>query len=294
MSPPSSRQPASRLGTSVRAACAAAGLAGLLVALPWGLAVTIGSPVPGLSDLVAGDVSDAAVIAVLASVTWLAWAQFALAVVVETVSIVAHAPIRQGIPGVLPGQQHLARALVTAVFVLIPALSPIANAATAHAATATASVTATLRSGSPETTKGSVHASSSIPAAAPTSQGERAYGQASSEVAQDAMRPRVRTYAVTADGPGTYWDLAQVYLGGVRAVRAYQRPDLAVTVQPLPQPGLVRVSQVVQVHVQTAPAGNLHRDLLVPMLLAIAHTATISVRTDTLRWSPAPTGRGLR
>lgn len=195
----------SRTGATLRALGSLAGLTGLLAGVPLLLLATIGNPIPGLQDLIAGDVSDSAVIAVLAGVTWLYWAQFALAVVVETVSILVHAPIHRRIPGVLPSQQHVARALVTAVLVLIPAFGTLTGAAqAAQASTVTGSqptATATLQP-----------SEGHRPSAARTTQPKRnAASQAGSQ--QDQAKRPARTHTVTADGPATYWDLAETYLG---------------------------------------------------------------------------------
>src|SRR5690349_11179816 len=93
----------------------------LLVGYPVVLATTIGNPFPGLNDLIAGDLSDRAVISVLVSVTWLAlgvaWLQFTTAVLVDIFCRLARIPLPHRIVGVLPGQQHLARGLVAAVLV---------------------------------------------------------------------------------------------------------------------------------------------------------------------------------
>lgn len=93
----------------VRALAAGLLLLALLAAVPAGLAGTIGNPTGALPDLLAGDLSDTALIGLLAGVAWAGWAQFAVATVVELVSAVRAAPMPRPIPGVLTGQQQLAR-----------------------------------------------------------------------------------------------------------------------------------------------------------------------------------------
>jgi nucleoid-associated protein YgaU/DNA-binding SARP family transcriptional activator len=184
---------ASRIGAAVRAVAALACLTLLIAGWPTLLALTIGNPVPGLQDLAVGDVSDTAVIAVLASITWVAWAQFTLAVLVEAVTLAARTPFPRRIPGVLPSQQHLARTLVTAVLVLIPAVSTFTGAAQAAQASTVAAApaaTATLQ-----------------PAGQPDSP------QATSPDSRARATTPTRTHTVTAQGPATYWDLAEAYLG---------------------------------------------------------------------------------
>ena len=51
----------------------------LLIGVPWLLTTTIGNPLRWWPDLLAGDVSNQVVLAALAAVLWLAWAQFAVA-----------------------------------------------------------------------------------------------------------------------------------------------------------------------------------------------------------------------
>ena len=104
----------------VRAAASAIASIALLVGLPWLLWTTIGNPLDHLPDLLAGDVNDHVVLAALAAVVYLAWAQFAVAFLVELVSAIRRTPIPRRIPGVFAGQQGLARALVTGALLLLP------------------------------------------------------------------------------------------------------------------------------------------------------------------------------
>src|SRR6478672_149403 len=101
------------------AASAIASLA-LLIGVPWLLSSTIGNPLDQLPDLMAGDVNDHVVLAALATALYVAWAQFAVAFVVELVSAVRRTPMPRHIPGVFAGQQGLARALVSGALLLLP------------------------------------------------------------------------------------------------------------------------------------------------------------------------------
>ena len=179
--------PRPRLKATIRALGAGIGLLLLLGVLPYLFAVTIGDPRPGWRDLLAGDASDTAVIAVLATITWLAWAQFALAVLAEIAAVLIRVPVPARIPGVLPGQQQMARAMVSAVFMLVPVLSPLT--AQAHAAT--------------------LPAATATPTAGPTPTVGQHPGSSSSSV--KTVPHQVIT--IHTDGPGTYWDLAATYLG---------------------------------------------------------------------------------
>ena len=111
----------------------------LLVGVPWLLVVTIGNPLDRLPDLLAGDVNDHVVLASLAAVVWLAWAQFAVAFIVEVISAVRRTPMPARIPGVFAVQQGLARALINGVLLLLPiTVATVAPAGQALAMTAAA------------------------------------------------------------------------------------------------------------------------------------------------------------
>ena len=165
----------------------------LLAGVPWLLSVTIGNPLDRLPDLLAGDVSDQVVLAALATVVWLAWAQFLVAFLVEFISAVRRTPMPARIPGVFAVQQGLARALINGVLLLLPitvATVAPAGQALAMTATATPAVVASV------TTQAAV---------------------------QDAGRavPRVatETVTVTEGGARTWWDLAAEHLGDGAAWR---------------------------------------------------------------------------
>src|SRR5664279_168426 len=92
----------------------------LLIGVPWLLTTTIGNPLRWWPDLLAGDVSNQVVLAALAGVLWLAWAQFAVAFAVELASAARRTPMPARIPGVFAVQQGLARALINGALLLLP------------------------------------------------------------------------------------------------------------------------------------------------------------------------------
>ena len=96
----------------LRALAAVPVLLGLVVGVPLLLAHTIGNPLHGWADLKAGDINDGVIIDVLAAITYLAWAQFAVSVVVELVAAIRRTPMTARLPFVFSGQQHLAHNLV--------------------------------------------------------------------------------------------------------------------------------------------------------------------------------------
>jgi hypothetical protein len=104
----------------------------LTAGFPVALALTIGNPLDGWDGLRAGDVSDDVLLDVLAAVAWVAWACFVWDVIAE-ILILAAGFTSPRFRGVLPGTQHLAHALVTAVFLVLPSTAPVlGGGSTAH------------------------------------------------------------------------------------------------------------------------------------------------------------------
>nr|WP_269810002.1 LysM peptidoglycan-binding domain-containing protein [Kineosporia rhizophila] len=165
----------------------------LVIGVPWGLSLT-GSPVEGLQALRVGDVSDTAIIAVLQCITWVAWAQIALAIVVDLVSVLIRVPMPTRVPGVLGGQQRLARALVGALILAAPLSGPLAAQAAPVSASAPISQTFTPQPLS------DLHV---------TAKGHQAGGS------QDSIRQKEPQFSVTITDRGsqTLWDLAEEHLG---------------------------------------------------------------------------------
>ena len=177
-----------------RALGAAVVLLVLLIGVPVVLAATIGNPLDGWSDLKAGDISDTAVIDILAAVAWIAWAQFALATVVEALTRLSRVRTPRRIPGVFAGQQHLARALIAAVFILTPTVAGIVAPVASFATPA------------PVVASASVHV-------APAPKPAAAEHQATRLVEQRAPASTHEYVVPASGGPGTYWALAEHYLG---------------------------------------------------------------------------------
>ena len=69
-------------------------LVATVIGIPGLLAVTIGNPLRGWPDLAAGDLSDTALIDVLAAVAYVPWAQFAIAVLLEAIAATTRAQWR--------------------------------------------------------------------------------------------------------------------------------------------------------------------------------------------------------
>ncbi|HET9656956.1 MAG TPA: LysM peptidoglycan-binding domain-containing protein [Kineosporiaceae bacterium] len=176
----------------LRAAAALAALLGLLAGIPATLAATVGDPLRAWPDLLAGDLSDRVVIAVMAAVAYLAWAQFALAVAVELAAGLARVRVPVRLPGVFAGQRQLAHALVAAAFLLTPAT---AIAAPAHPGTAVAA-----------------QAVATTPAVFTTTEQATA-AEHDDRRAGPQQAPATTSYVIRGDGPGTYWDLAEHFLG---------------------------------------------------------------------------------
>lgn len=202
---------------SLRALGAFLALTALVVGIPAALLLTIGNPTAGLHDLFAGDVSDRALISVLAAVAWLAWAQFAVAVLLELASAVRGTPLPRRLPGLLPGQQDLARALVTALL-LVPigggALMPTVSLANGPASAV--SMTASPKQ---------------LPDAVPMALRTPVVSGVGIYAAQARPDATAVPYTV-GDGPVTLWDIAETHLGaGERWHEIWQLS------KDLPQPG---------------------------------------------------------
>ena len=154
--------------------------AALLVGVPWGLRVMAGNPLDRLPDVLAGDTSSSVILAVLAAVLWVAWAQFVVAFAVELVSALRRTPVPARIR--FPGfgvQQGLARALISGALLLAPvATTTIAPAAAVMAMPSPVAAASIVMD---------THAQAPAPVGA--------------------------TVTVTAEGPRTWWDLAVTHLG---------------------------------------------------------------------------------
>lgn len=185
------------------------GLIGLLilltlaVGLPLVLAGTIGNPLHSWSSISAGDMSDQNVIAIMAAVAYLAWATFALAVLVElgetAAATITRRPRRDLRIPLLGVQQDLARTLIAAALLLAPAvISMVGPAAAAFAAQPPA---ATSTSTAPQATP--------VPAA-----GAADWAVATPSARTAAPVSSTSTYRIPAEGGmRSYWALAQHYLG---------------------------------------------------------------------------------
>ncbi|WP_169312504.1 LysM peptidoglycan-binding domain-containing protein [Nakamurella multipartita] len=162
----------------------------LLCGLPWLLVAAVGNPLRHWPDLVAGDISNQVILAALACLAWILWAQFAVAFLVELASAIRRTPMPARIPAVLASQQWLARALVNGVLLLLPVtVSSVAPAGQALAMTAAL----------PSTPASSI---------APADRG-----------GPTTPSSAVATVVVAADGARTWWDLAERHLGDGAAWR---------------------------------------------------------------------------
>ncbi len=161
--------------TVLRALAAVVVLVAVVAGMPVLLATTVGNPWHSWPDLIAGDLSDTVLVAVLAALAYLAWAQFAVAVIVELVAAALRRrrPVR--LVGIFPAQQRLAHTLVAAVF----ALGPLASTPTLAHTIPDAAPTATV---------------ATAPASLPSTRTPRA-----------STAPTPPSYVITAGGPGTYW-----------------------------------------------------------------------------------------
>jgi nucleoid-associated protein YgaU len=208
---------------TIRALAAGLMLAALLLGVPVLLAATVGNPLAGLPDLLAGDITDAVVIDVLAVVALLAWVQFAIAVAAEVVAAMRQAPMPR-VPGVFAGQQQLAHALVAAALLTTPAMSAMTTTpppSTAYSAPATpAAHTAATTPTSPgggtvasQDPQAAIHLSRlrSVQLTGPDGTDRSTGPSVASATTQPAPGPAA--VVIGDSGSGTLWDLAVAHLG---------------------------------------------------------------------------------
>lgn len=175
----------------------AAGLLGaaltlvLLIGPPWVLSTFVGSPVPSswpdldtFRSVATVGVADTFVVTTLAVIVWIAWAQFAIAIVIEMLAAVRRRPpVRLPL---LPGTQPLAARLVATALLLITALQPRPLAAAAPLDVAVATVAPAAIEDEPRPVQASTPARVDVPAS---------------------------TQTIVAGERDSWWSLAETHLG---------------------------------------------------------------------------------
>lgn len=200
----------------IRQGGAIVALLALLAGVPWVMAATIGNPLTGWGALKAGDLSDSVVIDVLAAVVWVAiwvaWFQFAVAVV-AAVRTAVRAPRRPVAGGAWATQPDLSAARVPGEFTGIPHLARWLVAAALLVGTAASIASAPASAFAAGPAKAPVAAVAPVRAAAPSATSTSAAH--SHIVAAQPSGASTRTYVVPRDGsgPDTYWDIAATMLG---------------------------------------------------------------------------------
>jgi hypothetical protein len=180
----------------LRGLAAACLLLATVVGLPVALATTIGDPLHSWPSLTAGQLSDADVMAILGAVFWLAWLSFVIPATLEIALTVCaritRRPARHIQLPLLASQQNLARHLVAAVLLLLPAQSATGAAAPARSAVAATIQTTQTAWTTPTTTPSEPHTI-----------GDRSHAH-----------DNERTYVIPdIGGMRSYWALAEHYLG---------------------------------------------------------------------------------
>ncbi|MBW3647673.1 MAG: LysM peptidoglycan-binding domain-containing protein, partial [Actinobacteria bacterium] len=269
-----------RMGRGARAFAALLVLVASLTALPAALAVTIGNPLVVLPDVLAGDITDAVLIALLASLAWVAWAQFALAVLAELVAVAIRTPLPRGVPGVLSGQQQLARSLVNAVFLLGPLTA---------STLLTPAAFSTLPAASPVSSTAAVTAETGLASPGPTAVHAPTTPTGTPAVADAEPAEPTTEYTIpSGDGPATLWDIAAAHLGaGERWQEIWQlnegraQPDGAV----MSSPRRLLPGWTVLVPTSTTPAVPAGVEVLVEPGDTLSDLAAEHARTAD--WQPA-------
>ncbi|HWC36423.1 MAG TPA: LysM peptidoglycan-binding domain-containing protein [Mycobacteriales bacterium] len=122
--------------TRMRGALSAVLLLAATIGLPLALATTVGNPLHSWPSLRAGQLSDTDMIAILATIFWIAWLSFAVPALLE-ISLAVRAritrrPLRELRIPMLGSQQDLARNLISAVLLLLPAQTATGVPAASH------------------------------------------------------------------------------------------------------------------------------------------------------------------
>lgn len=190
----------------IRGAIAGLILLGATIGLPVLLAATVGNPLHDRHDwhsVLSGNLSDTDAIDLLAAVFYLAWASFVIPVAVEIVTVltgwIGHRPPRQVRLPLLGPQHDLARVLVGAVLLLLPA-AIAATAPSTHA---------------PITPPPATLLSADTSWSAPPGTGSQPAVSGDQRLpATGQTTPPARTYVIPAvGGMRSYWALAEHYLG---------------------------------------------------------------------------------
>ncbi len=193
----------------------------LVLGIPAGLLAVAGNPldaaVPGVGDLLRPD-DGSLFLTVLVAVGWLAWATFAVSVLVETAAALRGRPAPH-LPA-LRLQQHAVAALVGAAAVLFTAAGPAVTAAPAAAATRHVTVFAVAAASPARGHDPHPTATTGTQQAVPTTDGPAAAAR---------QHPRHRTHTVAAGE--SLWSIAEHELGdgarfGEIAALNYASPQL--------------------------------------------------------------------
>lgn len=102
-----------------KAVGAVVALAALLIGVPVLLIATVGNPWPPEGLVLTAPLTDNAIIGMLATATWVMWAQLVVCVIGETIEATRERHQDISLPGVLGLQRQLARALVGAIIVAV-------------------------------------------------------------------------------------------------------------------------------------------------------------------------------
>jgi DNA-binding SARP family transcriptional activator len=185
-----------RTATRLRGLTAAILLLAAVIGLPTALAGTVGDPLQSWPSLMGGQLSDTDVIAILAAVFWLAWLSFVIPAMLEMIlairTRITHRPARHIRIPLLGGQQDLARHLIAAVLLLLPAHSAAGSAPLVRGHPATNVAISTAAWTVPATPRSAHHNGDHR---------TRATGRERSYVIPDV------------GGMRSYWALAEHYLG---------------------------------------------------------------------------------
>lgn len=210
----STRAPARRAATIQRGLLALVVLALLAAGPPAALLAFVGNPVPKYA-MIGGQLTDQAVIGLLAAVVWFAWAQLMLAVLIEAAAAVRGAPLPRRIP-LTGAQQYLARRLVLAVAFLLAGGAAM-SATTAAAGPAVAAVAPSVPGAPVPDLMYTQNIAARGSVVAPTAEpGNAVHDRSTTRRAADRADKPGKWYVVKPPHGGnhdTLWDIADRHLG---------------------------------------------------------------------------------
>ena len=208
----------------LKSGAAALAIVFILVAPPVLLVSFVGNPYPDGGTALNAPLSDAAILGILAVLTWILWTQLVVCLIAEALAVLTDRPVGLHLP-VFAFQRDLARGLLTALLVTT-VTAPLWSTTIAHASTPTATSTAdtvhpssAASDATSETSHRDAHGQVPRPIASPLTASTTATGATTDP---QGGRPAATVTPSAEDRPSknvtvargdTLWSLAEEHLG---------------------------------------------------------------------------------